>query len=523
MSMPILAFFSRSLRVESRSIWLYMKRLALLVVVLLYLVTMHLTMAFFGAPGLRFFAGVMHVNVFFICILAVSYFSSAISEEKEEQTLGLLRMTKLNPISILLGKSTSRTIGAILLILAQLPFTLLAVTLGGVSLTQVSAAYATLLAYVVFVSGLGLFCSLMCRRTANAAGLTGIVLLGFFLIPPLGLFLLSELVASGRVSAAGWFHTVCEAVFGWMLRVSPFSRIAEIMETNFSGHPVGFQVMNNVGMGIFFFVSAWLLFNRLTREEKTPSPARGLLFRRRKRGGILSPGRAWSGGLIWKEFYFSAGGVLGLFVRFFLLGGFIVFVVYLRRPFGRYRVDWEDIGGVMMICTLIVAYLEMVLQASRVLQSEVRWRTLSSIMILPMGVWQLAYRKFLGCLIPMPLYLAFLIGGVVLNPDGFAEGFGECFSSVWGWHTLAQAVFFLNLVLCMSVLVRRAGFVLAFVIWLGGNMVVSWVASILMMMFFLVGGPAIEITYIVMTVLIFMGAVLLHCAALKRLKTVAGR
>ena len=53
------------------------------------------------------------------------------AEEKEEQTLGLLRMTGLSPLSILLGKSTSRLCGALLLLAAQFPFTIFAVTLGG--------------------------------------------------------------------------------------------------------------------------------------------------------------------------------------------------------------------------------------------------------------------------------------------------------------------------------------------------------------------------------------------------------
>ena len=55
--------------------------------------------------------------------------TSAEAEEKEEQTLGLLRMTGLNALSILLGKSTSRLLGALLLLLAQFPFTIFAITL----------------------------------------------------------------------------------------------------------------------------------------------------------------------------------------------------------------------------------------------------------------------------------------------------------------------------------------------------------------------------------------------------------
>src|SRR5439155_21710329 len=117
------------------------------------------SMRWLGAPGLRFFQAVVQINFFFITLAGVGYFASAITEEKEEMTLGLLRMTSLNPLSILLGKSTSRVFGAVLLLLAQFPFTLLAVSLGGVSVAQVMAVYCTLGAYVFLLSNVALFCS----------------------------------------------------------------------------------------------------------------------------------------------------------------------------------------------------------------------------------------------------------------------------------------------------------------------------------------------------------------------------
>ena len=92
-----------------------------------------------GAPGLHFLQEMVWLNLVFITLAGLSYFASAITEEKEEMMLGLLRMTDLNPVAILLGKSTSRLVGALLLLLVQVPFVLLAVTLGGVGLLQIAA------------------------------------------------------------------------------------------------------------------------------------------------------------------------------------------------------------------------------------------------------------------------------------------------------------------------------------------------------------------------------------------------
>jgi hypothetical protein len=85
---------------------------------------------------------VMFLNAGFIGIAALSIFPAAISEEKEDETLTLLRMTNLSALSILFGKSTSRFIGAMLLLAVQIPFTLLAITLGGITFSQIAAAYA---------------------------------------------------------------------------------------------------------------------------------------------------------------------------------------------------------------------------------------------------------------------------------------------------------------------------------------------------------------------------------------------
>ena len=135
MKLPALALFERALRLETRSAVMCWARIGLLAIILVILLPIQ-AMArsgWYGAPGLRFLQEMVWVNLVFITLAGLSYFASAITEEKEEMMLGLLRMTNLNPVAILLGKSTSRLIGALLLLLVQVPFVLLAVTLGGVA------------------------------------------------------------------------------------------------------------------------------------------------------------------------------------------------------------------------------------------------------------------------------------------------------------------------------------------------------------------------------------------------------
>src|SRR5947209_46324 len=130
MKLPVIVLFSRALRTDTRSLSIYLARAALMGLFVFSLVSTQQLARFgmFGAPGLQFFSGVVAINFWFITLAGLSYFASAITEEKEEMMLGLLKMTGLSPVSILLGKSTSRLLGAVLLLAVQFPFTMLAVT-----------------------------------------------------------------------------------------------------------------------------------------------------------------------------------------------------------------------------------------------------------------------------------------------------------------------------------------------------------------------------------------------------------
>ena len=179
----LLALFIRSVRDDVRSKSTYWLRAGFVALVLLFMQGQFTVTQWVGAPGLHVFSRILWMNVFFVSIAGLSYFASVITEEKEEGTLSLLRMTDLNPLAILLGKSTGRVAGALLLLTVQLPFTILATSLGGVNLAQVLAAYATLGAHFSSFSRTSRsFFSVICQRTSLAAALTGPTLVLFFLV-----------------------------------------------------------------------------------------------------------------------------------------------------------------------------------------------------------------------------------------------------------------------------------------------------------------------------------------------------
>ena len=459
----LLALFARSLRQDVRTKTTYATRAGLVAFTLLNMFSTHASMGWVGAPGLAFFQQVIYLNFGFISLAGLSYFCSAITEEKEEMTLGLLQMTNLNPLSILLGKSTSRLFGALLLLAAQLPFALLAVSFGGITLPQIFAAYCTLAAYVVFLSNLALLSSVICSRTATAALLTGFIL---------GVFLLGK---TGPLALLAFFHWVgflgtdapgpglIPVLELWEI-VLPSTRFSEVLSTGANVGPVGVQVIGNLALGLVCFLLAWGSFNFFCRDQKDSSPSRGLLARRTSVFRAFGAGRSWKRALIWKDYNFLSGGKVAVFIKLFLYGSGIALAARYGFDNGPRKWLWLGVSTAWSMTGLL--FLELALVAARVFRQERRWKTLSSLAMLPITMRRVAYQKllggFLGCW-PAVFYIAVGLGMVVASNWsnlwrwGTAFGYDQVLDILVGWEvfsgiafTTALGLFFLHLVAELS-------------------------------------------------------------------------
>ncbi len=177
-----LALSVRALRVDARSKMSHLLRFGLAIIVMMSLISIQESNTN-SAPGLSLFSWIVYTNAVLISIMVPLYFANAITEEKEERTLALLLIADVNPATIVLGKALPRLFTLLFVLIVQFPFTMLAITLGGVSFTQIAAAYLALMAYALFVACLALFCSVMMRLSANAVGAAGLLLLGYHILP----------------------------------------------------------------------------------------------------------------------------------------------------------------------------------------------------------------------------------------------------------------------------------------------------------------------------------------------------
>ena len=117
-------------------------------VVLYFAVCYACFLSWSNASGLPLFQAQLMITALFLSATAIFGFSQTITEEKEEETLGLMRLADISPLAIILGKTMGILCDAAFLIAIQFPFTIVAITLGGVSWAQVYAAYIALAAYL---------------------------------------------------------------------------------------------------------------------------------------------------------------------------------------------------------------------------------------------------------------------------------------------------------------------------------------------------------------------------------------
>lgn len=460
----VATLMARSLRMEANWLRAHLFRLVFAFFIYFMMLIAQVKSFTIGAPGLDFFGQMLVLNAMFITLGGIGFFATAITEEKEESTIGLLMMAGISPVGLLLGKSTSRMFQALLLLAVQFPFTLLSITLGGVMMNQVLAAYASLLAYIVLLANVALLASVISQRSGTAMALTLLFLIAYSVLPPLAPGINSWLVSEGVLSGNGqeWFAWVLSGLEkGSVWRLLFFT----IPTTGFAEPIIGVQVISNLCAALICFLLSWLLFTRFALVEDAPAVSRGLLFRRSGRIRWLAASRAWSNPFLWKEYYFLAGGG-GLLVIKFLCYGLLLLVLFLIQVWMQksdpYVDPYADVPPVhlgIMIGALIV---EASIYASRVFHDEIRGQTMVSLLTLPRSISEISYSKVLGCSLGLvPALLWVLIDAFVFMPKG-VDSVMEVITAPQFWVMSLITMVFLHLVVLLSLFVKWGALPLAF-------------------------------------------------------------
>ncbi len=139
-----------------------------------------------ASVGRSIFHWLLFFMLMLVCFIVPGLTASAISGERERQTLVSLQVTLLRPRSIVLGKLLSSLAFTAFLVVASLPLLSVPFLVGGVSVAEVLKGVAMVLLTAVVLACLSVACSALLRRTQAATviayGLTAALTVGTFIV-----------------------------------------------------------------------------------------------------------------------------------------------------------------------------------------------------------------------------------------------------------------------------------------------------------------------------------------------------
>ncbi|HLU39840.1 MAG TPA: ABC transporter permease, partial [Planctomycetota bacterium] len=118
-----------------------------------------------GASGLDLFSALVTIDFLFLAAIAIGPSSSALAEEREGDTLGVLQLAGLSPGAILFAKAGGLFASTMLLLVVQVPFATLATVLGGIDARQVATVFVLLLSTLFGAQGIALACAASAPNT----------------------------------------------------------------------------------------------------------------------------------------------------------------------------------------------------------------------------------------------------------------------------------------------------------------------------------------------------------------------
>lgn len=459
------AFMTRSIRQDSRTISHHLMRAAVAAFILFLFATMvYSTRLQVGAGG-DFAAQVFNCCYWFLTLLGGVHFSVAISEEKEEQTLPLLKMTGASSFAILLGKSLPRLAVTLLFLLCVAPFLMLSVTLGGVLMMGLISSIVSVLCYSLMLSQIGLLASVIASDSRRAFSLMTLFWFATELLW-LWVMLIGELELISKSTYQTWYDQTCSWSLIWNLK----STLLAFSATDWWFPHMAFELV----VSLIAFSCSLLLFNRFSEERSSSTGASGWV------PNLLSANhtsRAWDRALEWKTWHVLTGGsrwaliraVVGTVLSF----GIVSVVVVLIEG----KLEFEAIFVGSFWVAVVIFLLSVGRMVGRVFQTEIQQKTLSTLVMLPNPARQ-TFLSVLKGLLPgmlasfVPVVIGFVAMMMVLTQHtNSLNNIFEILGEPWAWHVFSWALSTLALATYLSTRVRHGALLIAIgLLWFIGPM-----------------------------------------------------
>lgn len=191
--------------------------------------------------------------------------SSAISGERERQTLEILLTTTLKPIQIITGKLYASISEIVLLVLSSLPILSLVFTVGGIRMVDLVTLIVVCIITAVFVGAIGLVYSTIFKRTVPATVMTYGTLIVVMLVSVVALFVIQALMVSFYDQQYYAVNPTSGAAYnpptiGYAMLIllwNPAVTIFSMLTSQFGGTNVLRELMMEFGMNNQFIINNW--------------------------------------------------------------------------------------------------------------------------------------------------------------------------------------------------------------------------------------------------------------------------
>ncbi len=451
----------RTLRQDSRQLRFHLLRLGVAFLLLLAVWGMQSSSQYLDAPGRELLSGLAAVSFFFITVVGVLLFAPSITEEKAEQTLGLLRMTGIGPASLVLGKTIPRLIQFGLVLIIQLPLVWLTPTLGGVDWPLILNIYAVLFVQLLGTVAISMLASVIMRTSGGAVVAAGLAVFLWVMSPEIAADI-KRSAQDGSVLAAS-LQPLAELVASLSLRVKMDGLLRSGTRVSGTATICGANLL----LATVVFLTAIWSFNFWNRHETTQTEWEWLqekwhrvwqaitrrLFRRRAvvsstaslsgqaqpsdqpssaEAGFLPDAppagrsrpshRSWQNALAWKEYFLLGGGRQGLRIRCAIagLGGIALALAIMDIPYrifiGQFPIVWDDhwfsvAGEAITVCSFYAFIFDLIYLTVNLFGYELKSQTWESLQLLPVSLGKICRQRIWGAAIHLiPWVVAFVIG-----------------------------------------------------------------------------------------------------------------
>jgi hypothetical protein len=252
------------------------------------------------------------------------------------------------------------------------------------------------------------------------------------------------------------------------------SVIGNVLQTGGGPIAIGSSISALLGGGIAAFLFARICFERFCGEESSlgrqlPRAANGkpslLASIRRSR-----PSRAWRDAVAWRDFYYLHGGPRGLFIKFVVYCGLVVWfgVSIFGHGWARSFFRVEEFFTVVLSVALFVAAFDSLFSTSRIYRLERRNKTLSSLYLLPQDIDELIRSKRRAVLLALTPALFFVVPSCLILAGPFLRKVvhDEFFVVMQVLAFIVAQAFLLHyLVALFSLKLKWGGLPLSLILW----------------------------------------------------------